>query len=77
MIPGETQWTVIFSKMSTAWGSFSYKQDEDALRVTVKPQTAVFHDALAYDFDDVKPRLHRNHHELGQGRSALQSCGSK
>jgi len=55
MIPGETQWTVIFSKMSTAWGSFSYKQDEDALRVTVKPQTAVFHDALAYDFDDVKP----------------------
>jgi hypothetical protein len=55
MIPGENQWTVIFSKMSTAWGSFSYKQDEDALRVTVKPQTADFHDALAYDFDDVKP----------------------
>jgi DUF2911 family protein/tetratricopeptide repeat protein len=55
MIPGENQWTVIFSKMSTAWGSFSYKQDEDALRVTVKPQTADFHDALTYDFDDVKP----------------------
>src|SRR5580698_10144940 len=55
MIPGENQWTVIFSKMSTAWGSFSYKQDEDALRVTVKPQTAEFHDALTYDFDDVKP----------------------
>jgi hypothetical protein len=55
MIPGETQWTVIFSKMSSAWGSFSYKQDEDALRVTVKPQTADFHEALTYDFDDVKP----------------------
>ncbi|MFZ0200106.1 MAG: DUF2911 domain-containing protein [Candidatus Sulfotelmatobacter sp.] len=55
MIPGETQWTVIFSKMSTAWGSFSYKQEEDALRVTVKPQTAEFHDALTYDFDDVRP----------------------
>ena len=55
MIPGENQWTVIFSKMSTAWGSFSYKQDEDALRVTVKPQTAELHDALTYDFDDVKP----------------------
>src|ERR1700692_4071828 len=55
MIPGENQWTVIFSKMSTAWGSFSYKQAEDALRVTVKPQTAEFHDALTYDFDDVKP----------------------
>jgi hypothetical protein len=55
MIPGENQWTVIFSKTSTAWGSFSYKQDEDALRVTVKPQTAELHDALAYDFDDLKP----------------------
>jgi hypothetical protein len=55
MIPGENQWTVIFSKMSTAWGSFSYKQDEDALRVTVKPQAADFHEALTYDFDDVKP----------------------
>ena len=55
LIPGENQWTVIFSNMSTAWGSFSYKQEEDALRVTVKPQTAEFHDALTYDFDDVKP----------------------
>jgi hypothetical protein len=55
MIPGENQWTVIFSKNSTAWGSFTYKQDEDALRVNVKPQTAEFHEALAYDFDDVKP----------------------
>src|SRR5271165_1283323 len=55
LIPGENQWTVIFSKSSTAWGSFSYKQDEDALRVTVKPQTAELHDALAYDFDDLKP----------------------
>ena len=55
MIPGENQWTVIFSKDAAAWGSFSYKQDEDALRVTVKPQATEVHDALAYDFDDVKP----------------------
>ena len=55
MIPGENQWTVIFSKTSTAWGSFSYKQDEDALRVNVKPQPAEAHNALAYDFNDVKP----------------------
>jgi hypothetical protein len=55
MIPGENDWTVIFSKMSTAWGSFSYKQNEDALRVIVKPHAAEFHDALTYDFDDVKP----------------------
>ncbi len=55
MIPGENEWTVIFSKNSTSWGSFTYDQAEDALRVTVKPQTSDFHEALTYDFDDVKP----------------------
>ncbi len=55
MIPTEDQWTVIFSKMHTAWGSFSYNQAEDALRVTVKPQPAEFHNALAYDFDQLQP----------------------
>jgi hypothetical protein len=54
MIPGENQWTVIFSKNASSWGSFTYKQDEDALRINVKPQTAELHDALTYDFDDVK-----------------------
>jgi Protein of unknown function (DUF2911)/Tetratricopeptide repeat len=55
MIPGQEQWTVIFSKNATSWGSFTYKQEEDALRVNVKPQAVEMHDALAYDFDDVKP----------------------
>src|SRR5579859_6320067 len=54
MIPGENEFAVIFSKDSKDWGSFSYKQDADALRVTVKPQATDAHDALAYDFDDVK-----------------------
>jgi hypothetical protein len=54
MIPTADSWTIIFSKTSTAWGSFTYDQKEDALRVTVKPQAAEFHEALAYDFDDVK-----------------------
>ena len=52
MIPAENEWTVIFSKVSFAWGSFTYKDSEDALRVTVKPQPADFHEALAYDIDD-------------------------
>jgi len=55
MIPGENEWTVIFSRNSTSWGSFTYDQAEDALRVTVKPQATDFHEALAYDFDDVNP----------------------
>ena len=45
MIPGENEWTVIFSNNSTSWGSFTYDQAEDALRVTVKPQAAEFHEA--------------------------------
>lgn len=55
MIPGESEWTVIFSKTATAWGSFSYDQKDDAARVTVKSQPAEFHEALTYDFDDPKP----------------------
>jgi hypothetical protein len=55
MIPGENQWTVIFSKNSKDWGSFTYKQNQDALRVNVKPQATEAHDALTYDFDEVKP----------------------
>src|SRR3954464_1778805 len=51
MIPAADQWTVIFSKASTAWGSFTYKESEDALRVQVKPQTSEFREALSYDFD--------------------------
>jgi hypothetical protein len=55
MIPDADSWTVIFSKNSSAWGSFTYKQEEDALRVTVKPQAAEMHNALTYDIDEVKP----------------------
>src|ERR1700758_5607629 len=55
MIPSENEWTVILSKSNASWGSFTYDQKEDALRVTVKPQTAEFTDALTYEFDDLKP----------------------
>ena len=55
MIPDKDQWTIIFSKNATSWGSFSYDEKEDALRVTVKPTTDQAFDTLAYTFDDVKP----------------------
>ena len=55
MIPNQDQWTIIFSNNSTSWGSFTYRESEDALRVNVKPQTAEMHNALTYDFDDIKP----------------------
>src|SRR5437773_2558747 len=55
MIPGETFWVVIFSKNSKSWGSFTYDEAEDALRLTVKPQTIENHEVLNYDLDDPQP----------------------
>lgn len=56
MLPTQDSWTVIFSKTSTGWGSYSYKKEEDALRVTVKTVTLPeSHEALEFVFDDLKP----------------------
>src|SRR5438309_3029177 len=56
MIPNQDSWTIIFSKTNTAWGSYSYDQKEDALRVDVKPRPlAENKEALEFDFEDLKP----------------------
>jgi hypothetical protein len=55
MIPGEGEFTVIFSKNSTSWGSYFYRASEDALRVTVKPRKAPFTSVLTYDFPERRP----------------------
>jgi hypothetical protein len=39
-IPGADSWTIIFNKTTNQWGSFRYKQDEDVLRIEVKPGKA-------------------------------------
>jgi hypothetical protein len=52
MIPTEKDWTVIFSKESNAWGSFSYDQKEDALRVTATPVPSEMQERLSYTFDE-------------------------
>ena len=52
MIPNEDEWVIIFSKDHTSWGSFFYKQDEDALRVKVRPTTHEFQEWLDYNFTD-------------------------
>jgi DUF2911 family protein len=56
MIPNPDSWTVIFSKTNTGWGSYSYDQKEDALRVDVKPKAlAQSEEALEFEFEDLKP----------------------
>lgn len=54
-IPNADEWTIIFSKNSTSWGSFTYDSAEDALRVTVKPKPADMHNALTFEFDELQP----------------------
>ncbi|MDQ6623441.1 MAG: DUF2911 domain-containing protein [Verrucomicrobiota bacterium] len=54
-IPTADSWTIIFSKMSVAWGSYTYNEAEDALRVTVKPHESEMEDALEYEFENLKP----------------------
>ena len=53
MIPGKSEWTVIFSKNSTSAGSFSNDPKEDALRVTEKTVDGPFHEALTFEFTDL------------------------
>lgn len=54
VLPTESgDWTVILSRMADAWGSFSYDESEDALRVPVEPQEAPFVERLGYSFDDL------------------------
>ena len=36
-IPGENEWTIIINKDVKQWGAFKYKQEDDVLRVSVKP----------------------------------------
>ena len=56
MIPNADSCTVIFSKTNTGWGSYSYDQKDDALRVDVKPKPlAENKEALEFDFEDLKP----------------------
>ncbi|MEN7549382.1 DUF2911 domain-containing protein [Rapidithrix thailandica] len=52
MAPGEEEWTLIFSKNHSSWGSYFYNPEEDALRVTVKPKEVEFSEWLTYEFVD-------------------------
>jgi hypothetical protein len=51
-LPGKEEWTVIFSKNSTSWGSYFYDPKEDALRVTARPEPAEYREVLTYEFPE-------------------------
>ena len=52
MIPGQDEWTIIFSKDSNSWGSFWYDPANDALRVKTKASKSEYHEWLTYEFTE-------------------------
>ena len=47
-IPGRNDWTIIFNKVADQWGAFEYNESEDALRVKVKTEKAIWQEWLSY-----------------------------
>ena len=55
LIADPNEWTAIFSKNSTSWGSFFYNAAEDQLRVKVKPEKSDYREWLTYEFTERQP----------------------
>jgi hypothetical protein len=47
-IPGENDWTIIFNKVADQWGAFEYNESEDAIRVKVITEKAIWQEWLSY-----------------------------
>lgn len=54
-ITGPDEWTFVFSKNASSWGSYWYDPKEEALRVTAKPAKSEYHEWLTYDFVEREP----------------------
>jgi len=52
-IPTSEAWTVIFNKVAEQWGSYSYKPEEDALRVTVKSRKGAFVERMRFSVEEM------------------------
>ncbi|MFN0275250.1 MAG: DUF2911 domain-containing protein [Chitinophagales bacterium] len=53
-IPGETEWTIIINKNSELWGTGGYKQEEDVMRIMVKPEEVPLTESFTMDFANVR-----------------------
>ncbi len=52
-IPGQSEWTVIFNGVADQWGSYSYDESKDVLRVKTKPETAEHREWMGFEINDV------------------------
>jgi len=54
-IPGETEWIIIISKQTDVTSPAAYKQDQDVVRVTAKPETLPFSiETMMINIDNIK-----------------------
>src|SRR5688500_13361062 len=54
-IPDANEWTVIFNKVTGEWGAYTYKQENDAVRVKVKPVSLnVPVETFTIDINDIR-----------------------
>jgi hypothetical protein len=53
-VPGQAEWTVVFSKKPQQWGAFTYSEADDALRVKVKPAAAEHVEELVFAIEGSK-----------------------
>lgn len=53
-IPENNEWTLIFNKVTAEWGAFTYKADQDALRVKAVPvKLTTPRETFGFDFENV------------------------
>jgi hypothetical protein len=53
-LPQKNEWTLIFNKVNNEWGAFTYKAEQDALRVKVKPMKLKdLRESMMYEFNNV------------------------
>jgi len=54
-IPGESEWTIIISKQTNVTSPADYKQDQDVVRVTTKPEKVPFSiETFMINIDNIK-----------------------
>lgn|SRR5512138_2363303 len=52
-VPGEKEWTLIFNREASQWGSYSYDAAKDAARVKVTPIPGVPQEWMQFRFEDL------------------------
>lgn len=55
LIPGQEEWTIVFSKDASSWGSYWYDPKNDALRVKTKAAKSPYREWLTYEFTEREP----------------------